>query len=170
MNDNPKLKKNGGPGTGVGNFLRGIAGVAPALLSVVGNLTGLEPISNIAGMIMGDKAMSPTQKQDALELLKLDYADLKSARDMQVAIATSKESTKLAKNFIYYLATGVFLFAIIIVILLFFKEIPEKNRDVVNFILGVLIGTGLTGIFNYFFGSSKGSKDKADLLSKLKNM
>jgi hypothetical protein len=41
---------------------------------------------------------------------------------------------------------------------------PEQNRDVVNFILGVVVGTGLTGVFNYFYGSSQGSKDKMKLI------
>jgi drug/metabolite transporter (DMT)-like permease len=72
------------------------------------------------------------------------------------------------KRFIYYLATGIFIFAVAIVLLLFFVEIPEKNKDVVNFILGVVVGTGLTGVFQYFFGSSKGSKDKQNELFKLK--
>jgi uncharacterized membrane protein len=167
MSDNPKLRKNGGEGTKSGNFLRTITGVGGPLLKLVGSLTGLEPITKIANMISSDTAMSEAQKEIALNLLELDYKDLQSARDMQVAIATSANSTKLSKNFIYYLAGSVFLFSMVIVLLLFFKEIPEKNRDVVNFILGVIIGTGLTGIFNYFFGSSKGSKDKEELLSAL---
>jgi uncharacterized membrane protein len=167
MSDNPKLRKNGGEGTKSGNFLRTITGVGGPLLKLVGSLTGLEPITKIANMISSDPAMSEAQKEIALNLLELDYKDLQSARDMQVAIATSANSTKLSKNFIYYLAGSVFLFSMVIVLLLFFKEIPEKNRDVVNFILGVIIGTGLTGIFNYFFGSSKGSKDKEELLSAL---
>jgi hypothetical protein len=36
----------------------------------------------------------------------------------------------------------------------------------VDTIIGVLIGTVLTGFFNFFFGSSKGSKDKTDALVK----
>jgi hypothetical protein len=169
MNDNPNLIKNGGTGTKVGKFLRGIAGVGGPLLAVVGKITGLEPITDIAKMISGDSALSESQKNKALELLELDYKDLQNARDMQVAIATSANATKISKNFIYYLAGSVFLFSMIIVLLLFFKEIPDKNRDVVNFILGVIIGTGLTGIFNFFFGSSKGSKDKESVINALQN-
>jgi VIT1/CCC1 family predicted Fe2+/Mn2+ transporter len=167
MSDNPKLKKNGGPGTKTGNFLRKIAGVGGPLLEVVGSLTGLESITNIASMINSDKVMSAEQKDIALSLLEMDYDDLKQARDMQIQIATSANSTKLAKNYIYYLATGVFVFSAVMVILLFFVSIPEQNRDVINFIMGVIVGTGLTSIFNYFFGSSKGSKDKDDLLKAL---
>jgi VIT1/CCC1 family predicted Fe2+/Mn2+ transporter len=167
MSDNPKLKKNGGPGTKTGNFLRKIAGVGGPLLKVVGSLTGLESITNIASMINSDEAMSAEQKDIALSLLEMDYDDLKQAREMQIKIATSVNSTKLAKNFIYYLTTGVFVFSVVVVLLLFFVSIPKENKDVVNFILGVIVGTGLTGVFNYFFGSSKGSKDKDDLLTAL---
>ena len=169
MSNNPNLIKNGGTGTKVGKFLRGIAGVGGPLLDIVGKLTGLEPITKIADMINSDSALSSKQKVQAINLLELDYKDLQSARDMQVAIATSANSTALGKNFIYYLAGSVFLFSMIIVLLLFFKEIPDKNRDVVNFILGVIIGTGLTGIFNFFFGSSKGSKDKESVINALQN-
>jgi hypothetical protein len=168
MSDNPKLRKNGGEGTKSGNFLRTITGVGGPLLKLVGSLTGLEPITKIANMISSDPAMSEAQKEIALNLLELDYKDLQSARDMQVAIATSANSTKLAKNFIYYLTTGVFIFSVVVVLLLFFVEIPDKNRDVVNFILGVIVGTGLTGIFNYFYGSSKRDQDQTDLLSVVK--
>tara|TARA_R110000787_G_scaffold175266_8_gene287767 strand:+ start:1055 stop:1564 length:510 start_codon:yes stop_codon:yes gene_type:complete len=168
MSDNPNLKKNGGKGTKTGNFLRGILGAAPKLIDLVTGGKFTDAIS----MISGDPknaGLSESQANQVFELIQLDIQDIQHSRNMQVAIATSKESTNLAKNFIYYLSIGVFSFAVLVVILLFFKEIPDKNRDVVNFILGVLIGTGLTGIFNYFFGSSKGSKDKADLLSVLNN-
>jgi len=47
-----------------------------------------------------------------------------------------------------------------------FYTIPEANTRIVDTIIGVLIGTVLTGFFNFFFGSSKGSKDKTDALVK----
>jgi drug/metabolite transporter (DMT)-like permease len=79
-----------------------------------------------------------------------------------------KKEDLFIERFVYYLATGIFIFSAVIVLLLFFVEIPEENKDVVNFILGVVVGTGLTGVFQYFFGSSKGSKDKGIELFKLK--
>jgi hypothetical protein len=47
-----------------------------------------------------------------------------------------------------------------------FYTIPDANQRIVDTIIGVLIGTVLTGFFNFFFGSSKGSKDKTDALVK----
>lgn len=155
-----KFLKDKGPG-----LLQGILGIA-------GNfIPGAAIASNVVGAIFGDEKemisemintsdLSIADKLEANRLLELDYADLKDARAMQVAIVTSSESTTLAKNFVYYLAIGIFIFSAAVTLMLFFIEIPDKNRDVINFILGVLVGTGLTGIFNYFLGSSKGSSDK----------
>jgi hypothetical protein len=44
--------------------------------------------------------------------------------------------------------------------------VAESGIRMADTILGVLIGTVLTGFFNFFFGSSKGSKDKTDALAK----
>ena len=112
-----------------------------------------------------DPAVTAEQQKQLDKEYELDLKDRADARAMQTAIAISKESTNLAKNFVYYLSIGVFSFSALTVLLLFFIEIPDKNRDVINFILGVLVGTGLTGIFNYFFGSSKGSSDKLKLIT-----
>ncbi len=157
---NPKLKKNGGPGTNAGNFIRGLKrNILPALMEAV----GVGDLGRAIGIIKsGTSDLTKEESEELLKLIELDHQDLKDARNMQIQIATSENSTILAKNFIYYLATAVFIFSAVIVILLFFKDIPDKNRDVVNFILGVVVGTGLTGVFQYFFGSSKGSSDKSE--------
>ena len=162
MSDNPKLIKNGGEGTNVGNFLRTLKGVAPEILNIAVAVTGIDALKVLGDKIKGSDSISEQDKLIALEMLKIDLADLADARDLQkVAL---QQSDVFAKRFIYYLTIGVFSFSAIIVFLLFFIEVPDKNRDVINFILGVVVGTGLTGIFQYFFGSSQGSRDKADQL------
>jgi len=170
---NPNKIKNGGEGTGIGKWLRSIdrEDILNATSVVANFATG-----NVAGglgaiktMIDGDKAMSAEQRAQANKLIELEYADLADARSMQVQVATSEHSTEYAKNFIYYLATGTFLFSACIVLMLFFVTIPEGNKDVINFILGIIVGTGLVGIFQFFFGSSKGSKDSGAELRRLLN-
>ena len=162
MSDNPKLIKNGGEGTNVGRFLRGLKDVAPDILNIAGAVTGIDALKVLGDKIKGSDSISEQDKIIALEMLKIDLADLADARDLQkIAL---QQTDLFSKRFIYYLTIGVFGFSVIIVFLLFFVEIPEKNRDVINFILGVVVGTGLTGIFQYFFGSSQGSRDKADQL------
>ena len=63
-----------------------------------------------------------------------------------------------------------YAFAIVVLILLFtvigiliYKNIPENNRDVLNTGIGVILGWGSV-IVAYFFGSSKGSADKTELM------
>ena len=41
-----------------------------------------------------------------------------------------------------------------------FVTIPAGNKDYVNMILGALIGSGLTVISTFFWGSSKGSQEQ----------
>jgi len=43
----------------------------------------------------------------------------------------------------------------------FFIEINQEKKETVNFIIGFLLGTGLTTIISFFFGSSdKKGKDE----------
>ena len=161
-NNNPKLIKNGGEGTNIGKFLRGLKDVAPEILNIASSVTGIEALKVLGDKIKGSDSISEQDKIIALEMLKIDMADLADARDLQ-KVALSQDDL-FSKRFIYYLTIGVFGFSALIVLLLFFVKIPDQNRDVINFILGVVVGTGLTGIFNYFYGSSQGSKDKMNLI------
>lgn len=43
--------------------------------------------------------------------------------------------------------------------------VPADNKDALNIALGALVA-GFSGVLGYFFGSSKGSSEKTDLLSK----
>jgi hypothetical protein len=148
--------------TKVGGFL---SNIAPDLFKTGLSLaSGFLPdgglLATLAGKIKSSSELDAEQKAEGLALLTLDVQDRADARAMNTAIATSEHSTKLAKNFIYYLSIGLMVFSFVVVIMLFLIEIPDKNRDVINFILGILVGTGLTGIFNYFYGSSQGDQDK----------
>ena len=171
MPDKKKSFKEGGPGSKIGNFLRSIemedvmnvASVATSFAT--GNVAG--GINAIKNIIDNDENIKAEDKAIVNSIIALEYADLANARQTQVAIATSENSTTLAKNFIYYLAMGTFVFAVTVVIMLFLIEIPESNKDVVNFILGIIIGTGLVGIYQFFFGSSQGSKDAGEKLRNL---
>tara|TARA_R110000823_G_C15762953_1_gene483164 strand:- start:146 stop:349 length:204 start_codon:yes stop_codon:yes gene_type:complete len=58
------------------------------------------------------------------------------------------------KKFTHLLAMSVFLFSALVVLLLFFVEIPVGNQRIVDMVLGVIVGSGLVSIINYFFGSS----------------
>ena len=49
--------------------------------------------------------------------------------------------------------------------LLIFRPIPTVNNEVLYLAIGALI-SGFTTVVNYFYGSSAGSAQKSDLISK----
>jgi hypothetical protein len=48
---------------------------------------------------------------------------------------------------------------------LILNPIPSVNNEILYIVIGALIGS-FTNVVNFFFGSSQGSKDKTELLTK----
>lgn len=101
----------------------------------------------------------------ALEDKKLDIEqeemyleDKQSARKMQ-RTALEQEDT-FAKRFVYYYAIGSTFTAFLYFFLITFITIPDKNIRFADVILGFMLGTLITSIIQFFYGSSQGSKDK----------
>jgi len=46
-------------------------------------------------------------------------------------------------------------------------DVPEKNSQVLNVMLGAL-GTMVTAVANYYFGSSSGSKSKDEKIAQMR--
>ena len=67
--------------------------------------------------------------------------------------------------FQYALAALISLGLFWVLNLLINKETPTVNKDALLILLGVL-ASSFSNIVGYFFGSSKGSSDKNDLLTK----
>jgi uncharacterized BrkB/YihY/UPF0761 family membrane protein len=63
------------------------------------------------------------------------------------------------KTVVYGIVFGVIGIVLVITMMLFFKEVPEANRTLVDMLLGSLIGSFAT-IVAFYFGSSLGSKQK----------
>ena len=72
---------------------------------------------------------------------------------------------KLKEPMMAALAVIVVVLFIGMVVTLFFVEIPKANGELVYALAG-MIGTGFITILNWFFGSSKGSSDKTDIIAK----
>jgi hypothetical protein len=76
MKEKTKLKKNGGEGTGVGNALRWLAKqgktIAPGILDIAGDLTGIGALDKLGQAISGDKELSEADKQLLLGEIELD--------------------------------------------------------------------------------------------------
>jgi drug/metabolite transporter (DMT)-like permease len=68
------------------------------------------------------------------------------------------------KELYMYILGGVLVTGFLVVIgLMIFRAIPDANEKLLYMLLGVL--AGMSGsVVNYFYGSSKSSADKTDLL------
>lgn len=154
-----------------------LKGIAPTLATAVAGPLGGAAVSAIASRlgvgdsveavakaIAGDPAATQKLQELELEYAKLDNEDRASARNMQI-VALQQEDW-LAKNFIYIFTAVWSIFAMVYFAFVTFGTVAESGIRMADTILGVLIGTVLTGFFNFFFGSSKGSKDKTDALVK----
>lgn len=154
-----------------------LKGVAPALATAVAGPLGGAAISAIADRlgvgdsveevakaIAGDPEAARKLAEIDLKQFELENQDRASARAMQ--ISALQQEDWLAKNFIYLFTASWSIFAMVYFAFVTFGTVAESGIRMADTILGVLIGTVLTGFFNFFFGSSKGSKDKTDALAK----
>jgi len=98
--------------------------------------------------------------------LELEFKNTDSARDMQKAALGQDDI--FSKRFVYYYASFVTFISFLYIFMITFMVIPESSERFADTVLGFLLGVGLSSIINYFFGSSKSSKDKtAHLVSKI---
>lgn len=100
------------------------------------------------------------------EKMKLEYQNTNDARDMQ-KVALQQDDI-FSKRYVYYLATFWSFVAVGYIFLITFLTIPEANVRFADTTLGFLLGTIVATIINYFFGSSKSSLDKNQLLKDSK--
>ena len=146
--------------TRVGAFL---SKTAPHILNIVGDIL---PDSGALGIVKNlidkDDTLSPQQKAEAINLLKIDLENTKDARKMQAAAL--QQDDLFSKRFVYYLATFWSLVGATYLFLATFTTVV--NPKMADTVLGFLLGTIVATIINFFFGSSQGSKDKAKELLK----
>ena len=121
----------------------------------------------IAAMEHEEELMRLRIEQDKLDLaeLELRLKDVDSARDRETAIATSKDAPLLNKIVTPVLALGVVALTFTLFGVVMFDNTPvdASRKDILIYVLGVLSAIA-TQIVSYYFGSSQGSKDKADQL------
>jgi hypothetical protein len=96
---------------------------------------------------------------------EMELADTKSARDMQ--IEALRQNDVFAKRFIYWLTIVWSTFAMAYIGWITFGDIPPDNIRFADTILGFLLGTVIASMLNFFYGSSRGSKDKDDMTKAL---
>lgn len=99
------------------------------------------------------------------EIEKAYLADTDSARKMQ--IAALQQDDLFSKRFIYFFSIGWSVFAMAFMAVVTLCDIPEKNASTVSTIMGFLLGTAVSGIFNFFLGTSRSSQKKDAAIANL---
>lgn len=108
-----------------------------------------------------DNEMKKAEIQFQLEDKRMSIEDTGNARQREIEIAKSDQATKLSKNILPILALGTVVLCFLLFYVLVFRPdmIPDRTKDIIIYILGVLSAI-LTQIYSYYFGSSQSSADK----------
>lgn len=138
-------------------------------LDLIGSNTSIpiasKLIEGIGEKLKDDKELTPEQKEKALELIKIELeetkvylSDKQNARNREIEIAkTGKKDPMMLITGI--IGISVFVFMVVAIV---FKPELQDNKLLIH-LLGMVEGVAIT-IFTYYFGSSKGSKEKTQLL------
>jgi len=158
-------------------LLRLLGSIAPALATAVAGPLGGLAVSAIASKLgVADTVEAVTQAiaadpeaalklaQIDLETLKTQHANTENARAMQVAALA--QSDVFSKRFTMYLTVFWSVAAVAYVGFITFSIIPEPNVRFADTILGFILGTVVSTVLNFWFGSSIGSKEKGEALRK----
>lgn len=123
----------------------------------------------IAAMEHEEELMRLRIEENKLDLAELEMRlkDVDSARDREATIATSKDAPLLNKVITPILALAIVSLTFVLFGVVMFDETPvdASRKDILIYVLGVLSAIA-TQIVSYYFGSSQGSKDKADQLKE----
>ena len=149
MSNNPKLKKNGGEGTFVGNLLRTIVGVSPEILNILGTVTGVEGLNKLGDAIRGNSSISQTDKDLLLKELEKDIVVEQEISKREIEISKRWEydmkfGSRLTRN-IRPLVVANFTILIDIVIIT-----SQWGMPLAEAYLPLLTTMGITAIGGYF--------------------
>ena len=110
-----------------------------------------------------EQEMKRLEVQTQAQLL----ADKDSARNLGIKTQESIQATPLAKNITSYLAIGATILAFGMLYLVVFNRpiFKDSNKEMVMYVLGV-VSTLLAQVYGYYFGSSLGSKEKNEWVSR----
>lgn len=143
-----------------------VAGPAGGLIvSALANKFGVkDAVEDVAKAIAGDPEAARKLAELDLEKLKAEYANTADARDMQkIAL---QQSDIFSKRFTMYLTVFWSVAAAAYVGFITFGVIPDNNVRFADTILGFILGTVVSTVLNFWFGSSIGSKEKGEALRK----
>jgi len=111
------------------------------------------------------KLMAMAQQGQLAELEAMGK-EMESARNREIAIATSDAAPMLNKIVTPILALGTVGLTFILFAVIIFVEVDANSKDILIYVLGALT-SAVTMVLGYYFGSSAGSKEKDNKLKEL---
>ena len=157
------LLKNVAPGlaTAVAGPMGGMA------VKMIAEKLGVEPNEQAVADHLTHNPQDAVKLQEIdLEKLKADHANTADARKMNAEIQLSTAASFMAKNTAYIIDFVIVGATIIMTWLLFFKGVPDENKELAYMAFGSLLTLSGT-VVNFHRGSSQGSKEKEDKLKGL---
>lgn len=152
--------------------------VAPALATAVAGPLGGAAVSAIAGKfgvadsveavakaIAGDPEAAQKLAEIDLKQFELHNANTANARAMQVVAL--QQDDLFSKRFLMYFAIGWSVCAVVYIACITFAAIPPANIRFADTILGFVLGTIVSTLLNFFFGSAHGSTDKQETIKEV---
>jgi hypothetical protein len=170
--------------TAVGKFISDkVKPIAGDVLEFVGNVTGIEAIDKV-GEFLNAKAEEDAQfkaLQIELEEKRMEW-ELEFRRmeieELQITLADTQNARSREVEFMQanggkrdWVQGGLVIFnmAILATMLVFLamRTVPEANVRIFDMLLGGVVVSGSQAIFQYYFGSSRGSRQKDDIIKNL---
>lgn len=132
----------------------------PQAKDIIGDALPENGVLGVIKNLIQGSDLSTEEKAQLLSLHELELKDRDSARNREIEIAkTGSKDWRMSVVLIVVLSllvgtvTAVFFFDL-------------KNQQLAHFIAGEVVGFGSAVIF-YYFGTSKSSTDKTDIIRKL---
>lgn len=167
------------------SILMALSQFAPGIIKLV---TGSDKAGDVAGKVIdvakavtgaptGQAALAAIQTDPVkmlefqqamgaqqLDLERMFLGDVQSARTMQIAALAQDD--RFSKRFVYYFAAAWSIFSMVYFMAVTFAPPTAAGQRIADTILGVLIASVVGVMFNYFYGSTKGSAEKTRLLAQ----
>lgn len=110
-----------------------------------------------------EQVRQEAQKHSEFEM-KLQFDNVQGARQLQIAALA--QSDEFSKRFVYYFISFWSIASMVFIAFASFGVIPEANTRTVDTVLGFILGTAVTSMFNFLLGSTITSRQKNDLLAQ----
>lgn len=164
------ILKATGLGEKIGSWIGGDSGekAAKKVLDTAQKITGAATPEAAAEQLSSDPELAAQLKQALIEqeteFLRLHLEDVQDAREMQ-RVAFSSEDAFVRRYVLYFATFWSFVGASYVFAITFFP-LPEGSERFADTALGFILGTIIAQILNFFFGSSKGSADKTNVMKE----